>query len=283
MAWALWDCWWLRSHLSEGVAWMEGVLEAGDKLSSEERAKATYVLGASAFGLGDRERASSNFEISQRLFRDRGDLRGAALALAGVGTIAVEAGDLSRGEEMTREAWAVLQRLGDHFAAFEIAMFGLRYLLLAQGKFDEAVRLLEENVRWTRDSGNRTLLTVGLINLGMAQIEGGHNVPAKVALLESLKLARELGDISQVPWALELFASLAVAVGDAKRGAVLLGAADSGRRSMGLEIWSSESRRRNRTRQACLATLGEEGFASMFAEGTRMSVQEAIQLAGTLS
>jgi len=282
MAWALWDCWWLRSRLSESVAWMEGVLEAGDKLSPEERAEATYVLGASVFGLGDRERAISNFEISQRLFRDRGDRRGAALALAGVGTIAVEAGDLRRGEEMTREAWAVLQKMGDHFAAFEIAMFGLRYLLLAQGKFEEAIRLLEENVRWARDSGNRTLLTIGLINLGMAQIEAGRNVPAKAALLESLNLARELEDVSQVPWALDLFASLAVAVGDAKRGAVLLGAAEGGRRSQGLEIWSSEGRRRDRTRQVCLATLGEEGFASMFAEGTRMSVEDAIQLAAAL-
>ena len=204
------------------------------------------------------------------------------MALAGVGTIAVEAGDLRRGEEMTREAWAVLQKMGDHFAAFEIAMFGLRYLLLAQGKYDEAIGLLEENVRWARDSGNRTLLTIGLINLGMAEIEAGRNLPAKVALLESLNLARALGDVSQVPWALDLFASLAVAVGDAKRGAVLLGAAEGGRRSQGLEIWSSEGRRRDRTRQVCLATLGEEGFASMFAEGTRMSVEDAIQLAATL-
>src|SRR3989442_15987024 len=62
MAWALWACWWLRSRLSESVAWMEGVLGAGGKLSPAERAEAAYGVGASGFGLGGRERAVANFE-----------------------------------------------------------------------------------------------------------------------------------------------------------------------------------------------------------------------------
>lgn len=280
MGWALWNCWWLRSHLTEAVSWMNEVLATSETLTLEERAKATVVLGTSEVGLGDYEQGKRELRKAYDLYEELGDHHGMAGALAALG-FAVSMTDGSQGEDLVRQAVAMYRKLQDPWA-LSFAIFGLGRVLVIEGRSEEAIPLLEESVAWARGAGEKTMLAIALSTVGRARLGVGDLRGAKAASVESLQLAGSLGDRGVSAWALEGLAAVAVAAGDPSTGALLFGAAEGTRKSLGRATWVTEQQAYERTERELRAALGDAPFEATFGEGMKMALPDVRTLAAAL-
>jgi len=304
---ALWNCWWLRSRLPEGVSWMAEILAATDTLSVEERAVASLLLGLSASGLGDYKRGLSNLRQAYQLYRDLEDRLGMAGALAALGGTTAVTEDPAAGERMVREALAIFKELqgprgfvGSPVLAdplfYSYTLWGLTQALIMQGRGGEAVPLLEEAAAWAKESADKMALSVTVVHLGMARLDAGDVPGARSALIESLNLAldldfrtrmraslqRDTHSAAALAYALEALAALAMASSDHEKGALLLGAAQGVRKSIGMATWAPYRYMNERTERALRTALGDDGFRAKFSEGERMSPEDAATVAAAL-
>jgi len=304
---ALWNCWWLRSRLPEAASWMAEVLAAPDVLSVDERALASMLLGLSASGLGDYARGLLNLRQAYQLYRDLGDRVGVAGALAALGGVTAVTEDPADGERLVREALATFRELQGPKGIvrpssladplfYSYTMWGLTQALIMQGRGREAVPLLEEAAAWAKESADKMALSVTVVHLGMARLDAGDVPGARSALMETLKLARDLDRLTRtraslqpdphsaavLAYAFEALAALAVATADHEKGALLLGAAQGVRRSVGMATWAPYRYMNERTEVALRTMLGDDGFKTKFSEGVRMSPEDAATLAEAL-
>lgn len=278
MGQALWLFWWTRSLLPEAMVWMEEVLGFGEKLSTEERAMATMVLGVCAFTRGDYVRAVPNLRIAVALGRELGDVRGMATALMSLAVAVGLTEGATRGEEMAREAVAALRELDDAWG-IATALGGLGRILNLAGRSEEAVPVLEESVAGARELGPPVLIGLSLLNLGMAHLGVGDLEGARVMLRESLGLLARIGMREIMVGAVEALAAMSAQAGDPERGAVLFGAAEGVRSSVGALVWVPERPSHDRTEASLRQALGGEGFEARFAEGAALSIPEVLELA----
>jgi DNA-binding CsgD family transcriptional regulator len=98
-------------------------------------------------------------------------------------------------------------------------------------------------------------------------------------LRDGLRLWIELRDRHGISMALEFLAWVATARGRMSRGARLLGMAQASREAVGAVIFGMWQERHANSMAACQGSLGEQRFSAIFAEGTRMSPDEAAQFA----
>lgn len=284
MAWALWDSWWLRWYLPEAVAWTEEVLTAGDALSTEERMMATFVFGISSWALGDDANGLPRLRQAYALAQDLGDRAKIAAAQATLGAATARSGGFEEGEELVREALVTYRALGDPWATVYAAetVFGFSQVMRMQGRSEEALPLLEETVGWARGAGEVMMLQIALMNLGQARLGVSDPAGAQAALLESLKLAHDLGDHGGSPPTLNALAAVAVARGDPERGAMLLGAAEGARRSIGTTTWVRDWATHERTERELRKALGDDRFTTTFTKGMTLTIPDALRVASEL-
>jgi hypothetical protein len=97
---------------------------------------------------------------------------------------------------------------------------------------------------------------------------------------EGLAIFRELGDKGGIAQSLESLAGLAAVWGRGlERAARLWGAAAALREAIGAPLPPSEREKYEREVGAARAALGEEAFASAWAEGEAMTLEQAIAYA----
>jgi predicted ATPase len=278
MGQALWLFWWARSLLSEAVAWMEEVLSVGEKLSTEQRAMATLALGSSAFTQGDDVRAVLNLRTAVALGRELGDRRGMATALIALAAAVAQTEGATRAEAMAREAVDAFRASEDAWGVAS-ALGVLGRILNAAGRSEEAVPVLEESVADAREVGQRSLLGLSLLNLGLGRLGIGDLQGAGVTLRESLGLLAGAGNREIAAGAVEALAEVSAQAGDPETGAVLFGAAEGVRSSVGALVWAPERASHDRTETSLRTALGAERFEARFAEGAALSIPEALELA----
>jgi hypothetical protein len=105
----------------------------------------------------------------------------------------------------------------------------------------------------------------------------------KMFLAKSLPLLREAGRKAPIALSLRLFARLALGEEKPERAARLLGAAEVLRESAGVQLKSHlpprERERYSRDLAAARASLGEEVFASEWAAGSALALEQAVAYA----
>jgi non-specific serine/threonine protein kinase len=115
LAGALTWFWWPRGHTKEGRDWLELALSRGDAVGPSLRAKVLHGAGFLACYQTDILRAEELFTQEVTLCREAGDVSGLALALAGLGMTAWDAGDERGADEHITEALALARRSGDRW------------------------------------------------------------------------------------------------------------------------------------------------------------------------
>lgn len=261
-------------------------------MSGAQRAERDSLTTTAAY-----ERGLLNLRQAYKFYRDLGDRLGATGALAALGgTIAVTE-DPARGERMLREALATFRELqGSEGFAYSYTFWGLTQALITQGRGGEAVPLLEEAAAWAKASADKMTLSVTVVHLGMARLDAGDISGARSALIEAIQLARDLDrhdrtraslprdthSAAALAYALEALAALAVATGNHEKGALLLGAANGVRQSVGSATWAPYRHMNERTEHALRDALGDDRFRTEFSEGMRMSPEDAATVAASL-
>jgi predicted ATPase len=270
----LWPMWWGGSRFDEGKGWMQAALQR-PSISPFGRAQALCIEGVLAFGQGDYERGEPALQEALTLHSALGDDIRRAMDAVQLGVI-LAMRDPVAAERVERDAVAVLRERGPRWQ-YAFGLFTLGRVLIMNGRHADALPLLEESVGLIRAPAPHPLLSYAVLNLGWAHLGLGNLDGARAAFLRALSEATS-GDEQAKARALDALA--AVAVQDQPRvGAVLFGAADHVRRTVGLGVWITDRPIHARTEAALRSALGDPAFDEAVEEGEGRAWQDLYDLA----
>ncbi|RPJ25060.1 MAG: tetratricopeptide repeat protein [Chloroflexi bacterium] len=231
---------------------------------------------------GDYPAAKISYEAALALLQEIGDKRELAALTTSLGNVTQYMGDYATARRYQEESVALFRDLGDKFGLF-IALNNLGIVLEGQGDTSAARRYYEESIATARELGEKNLVAYALNGLAHVLYLEDDPVEASRNYRESLLVSQEIGEKRCIAYCLEGFAKLAAHYGNASRAAQLLGAAESLRHAIGAPLIPAE---RDELDQDILATrdqLDERIFEVEFAEGRRMTVEQAVEYALNVS
>jgi tetratricopeptide (TPR) repeat protein len=201
------------------------------------------------------------------------------LSLKGLGA-AIERFDYSAARPILEESIAIWRNVGVKEGLAD-ALNQLGTVAHGQKEDEHAVALYEESLRLYREMENKSEIAMVLFNLGSIVISQGNHKKALRLFLEGLTLAQESGDEHNFVNNLAGLGWVAGSLGKAKRAALLLGAAESWRTSVGenLSAWPYVIADYDRWEATARAQLDEETFAAVYAEGRAMTLEQALKYA----
>jgi predicted ATPase/DNA-binding XRE family transcriptional regulator len=276
---ALWRFWDMRGHLSEGRRWLETLLSRPHHGEAErERAMALRSLGYLATLQGDATNASAILSESEELWRKLGDRAGLAQVLLLKGMlVGWVRGELQAAASLLEESLALARTDGPAFVVY-LALMRMSEVASDRSDFALAETLLTESLWLARQAGDRWGTAHALLCVGLLAIQQGDAQTAAEALLQSVELRRDLRDERGVVTSIEALAGL-MADREPKRAAQLFGAAHSWRGTAGSPGFGPIGSLRERGVAAARYELGQTAFASAWAAGLSMSVEDAIACA----
>ena len=276
IGWEIHRFWSVRGHSGEGRRWMERALARPDELPDGTRARALYVVSMLSYVRGEADRTVDAVEQSIAASRAAGDSEALATALLGRGLTSLSGGDLDSAGKILLEALAMMRGQDDRSGA-ALGLVGLAQVALARGDFDRAAESLAEAEGLTRSGGDWFTLTAVLSSQALAARLRGDEARTATLLRESIGLAGTLGDAWHVVYGATGLAGVAARQGRAEHAARLLGAVETLRETMGVDVPSPAWRALN---ERDLADVREqvdaETFDAAWAEGRAMTLEEAV-------
>ena len=191
LAGALWQFWDYGGHRREGLDWLERLLAAPGAASPAVRAQALHAAGRLAEEVGAPDASIARHEASLAIYRELGDLRGAAAALRGIALAVGSQGGHDRASSLLQEAVGVLRELDDP-ALLASTLMNLGCSLSLHGDPQRSTGLFEEALSLRREIGDALGTALCLINLGERAAADGDLAGARVRLDEAAAIARRL-------------------------------------------------------------------------------------------
>jgi predicted ATPase len=185
---------------------------------------------------GDLDGAEARFGPALGAAQEVGLLTEAAFARAGLGLVAQRRGDAEHARQQCEQALALLRRSSSRHPLGVFLLHRLGTVAQQQGDLEHAVAMNHEVLEQARAHGLPLLLAVALE--GLAGIGG--------------------------------------AAGDPELSAVMLGVAATVRRIAGMPLPPGQRAEVDRITRVARQALGEEGFASAFARGEAVPMEEAV-------
>jgi predicted ATPase len=307
--------WNRRGLYREGRQRLAAALAAAPAARASARARALSEAGNLAFWQADLDDAEQLGREALALAREHGDRSGSGYALNLLGMIAGTRSDHTA-EELYEESLAEYEAAGDETGRL-LPLQNLASNALARGDNERAISLLRERVAGTRGRDTYSLaLAIGLLGFALAangeseearqsfeesleicRLHGFSRAEAEVLggladlmrttspsraledYRESIELAWEMGYLAQVADCLRGIAAIALAGGDARDAATLLGV------FAGLDerIIPSLSQKDKEELDAAPAQarelLGNDAFDAAWAQGGGLSVDQAVEFA----
>lgn len=228
---------------------------------------------------GDPARAETLYQEALLLYQKAGNDLGVAASLI---QSALLLWWLSRTDAMIvqtihhrlQEAESIVTRLGSR--RWMQLSFSLAALVaLSEGQTDTADRLAQESLAMARKSGNQWSIAWGLHIRGRIEAQRGDLTAARSWYQQSLALTLELGDKFVTPVNLEGLAGVLVAQGELTWAVQLWGAAEALREAMGTSVPPVDRVGYERVVATARVQLGEQAFATAWAEGRTMTPEQA--------
>ena len=227
---------------------------------------------------GDYARATTLLEEALALFRELAHRSGIAITLRHLGLVAQAQGDLARARALYEESQDLFQELGDNDDLVYVYWY-LGRLALYEGDAAVAAALLENGLQLAYTVGNKSLIAWVLQTLASAARYRANYETARSLLIESLTLARQAGEKEVIADALIGFAALAAAQEQAERAARLFGAVERLYETMNLILLPVIRAEYDRNVSAARAQMNEAAFATAWANGRAMTLDQAIAAA----
>jgi predicted ATPase/DNA-binding XRE family transcriptional regulator len=283
LALSLYDFWQQRGHLTEGSDWLTDALahqKVGMLTAADRKFRATALNGLGTFRAwqGDFDSAQRCHEESVLLFREIGDRAGLAEALSTYAMLFILRGDYGRAGPPLEEGLALSRELRNTNLIAQCLLF-LGNLAYSQGHVQQAGAFWEESLVLRRAERNQWHIAVVLAFLAMVALDQEDDARARGQLVESLTVLRELGDRWQTAHTLEVFAGLAAMQGHLLRAAHIFGAAQAFRESLSAPMLLFQRHFNERGVAALRAQLDPDTLAAAWAEGRKMSLEQAIAYA----
>ena len=277
LAGAIWRFWWLHGHIREGCDQL-GLFLSLTPIADDVRVK--MLSGAAQLNRlkGNRELARSYSEEELHLARSIGDKKNAALALQRLGFLRLDDGDLAEARSLLEAGLQFALELSDK-QVLAMLYNGVGELARLQMDFDRAAEFYLKALAFNRQAGDRVRQTTNLINLGATALAQADLETAAVFYHEGLVIASNMADMNGTLYCLEGIAGSSWATKKPETAAVLLGAADAQRTINNLLIEPADRLLYEQSLRRVRDALTEEEFTRLFAEGSRMRLNDAVVLA----
>lgn len=282
MAWELWLYWWLRGHHDHGRRFAEGVLEHSEQLPSLAHGRAALAAATMAFAMDDVAAAGRWWTRAHE--QAQGNLVTLSNAVAGLGLVALVAGDLPAARRSFAEAIVHAEEAGDEVEwTWALAHVWLGTVALLDGEADEAVRWIEQGLGSARRREDRLTSYIALFNLVQVEVGRGNHAAARRHLEEGTRLSLETGDQANLAYLLDAGAVLAAAAGQHARVPLLLGAAQAIRETLGARgygYYRADARAIDDAAAQARTHLGRDRFDDALDTGRSFTTDEAAALLG---
>jgi predicted ATPase/DNA-binding SARP family transcriptional activator/DNA-binding CsgD family transcriptional regulator len=271
---------WDAHSPAEGRRWFEKGLARSGRSNTAVRARALNEAGFIAVYEGD-PKGMALLEESLALYKELGDLSGAALSISNLGHAIVHSGDRARMVLLRDEVEALLSEPLDKRVRAHLLHF-LGFAAGVEEDFEQMRVRIEESLALLRELGDVRNIASHLPILGMVVLIHGKDFERASELFEEgLTLQRELKYKSAIFFDLLGMAAVAALRGRLVRAAKLFGASEAVREDIGLAV--SPLNDSYYDYDGYLATtragLSEEEFDAAFSEGRAMSPEQAIEYA----
>jgi predicted ATPase/DNA-binding SARP family transcriptional activator len=267
---------WRIDRRAEGSRWIHRVLEAAPA-SADLRAQALRGAAWLALLAGRHDEARSFARECMAI----GDRVESPLyhgwALHALGVVELFAGDSGAAVTLLQEAEPHLRAAGD-LAWLGSMLNDLGNCLLHAGDPEGARARVEEAVAVARGTEDPWMLGMYAESLAQVAFSMGDRAAARSHWMESLRFAAEFRNRYIVNYCLIGLARLALADVRPERCLRLLGAAAENGQRMGLAVEPPIRRALSETREGAERLLGPEAAALAWAEGQRLSLDQAIAL-----
>ena len=315
---ALFRYWEMREQFTEARMRMESILNLAGTSYSKERARICHFLGAltatqgdfaassrfleralsisqalnddwsiatslNALAVADRDRgdyvaAQDNFEASLSCWRKIGDKLAAARCLHNLANVAKIRRDYPRAQVALMESIQIFTELGDRSgAAWSLNQQG--DLTHEQGDNRGAYVIYEKALEVFREVGETWGVARSLSDMASIDCEDGNYSSAQASYRESLENFLSLGHRRGIARVLEGLACLALAKGDGYRALLAASVGAKLRQIIGAPLPPAEQKRLDERLLAAWESLSEADGKSAWAEGQKMTLEDAIKIA----
>ena len=228
-----------------------------------------------AWSQGDLTRATAYAQEGLSLARKLGDTSLIATTLSALSGIANRQGNLTLATALTQETLALAQKLGDK-SLIATATQNLGYLAAQEGMLSQASAYAQEALSLFRQLGDKTFITAALHSLGYLALLQGNTAQAAKSYQEGLSLSEEIGNDMQMSWHLIGFAEVAEKEGHSLKSCRLLSVAET-KFDVTIHMNTTERAAYDDLVQRVRTQLGENVFATQWAQGRMMTPQEALK------
>lgn len=276
ICWSLWLAWWMGGRFREGQRWITQALEF--PLSPYAKTRGYLVRAVMLYAQSHFEEALTWWTRGAESARETNDRYGEAGGLGGIGLATMSMGDLARAEQNLRAALEICEEIEEAWLG-SLTSIWLGTLLLVTGHAEQSVPVFEGATARARDRGDRLVIYVGLFNLASAALALGQEARAESLFRESVALSQETRDAANLSFALDGLAVVEGRRGDARRSALLLGAAEAMRNASEGRVYHyylPDDALRERTQLEAEGDLGQEIFEKIWAQGASMSLDDAV-------
>jgi predicted ATPase len=237
LLWATWRFWWLHGYIGELARLMDKLLANAGGLSPHQHARALAGTGFTLFVGGDPGRAQSLLEQSLPLYRQSGDVLGAALVSAALGHLQAAQGEDAQASQLLERTLSQLMEADSadlvpqlrtlHLFNLALVSNFLGQIRLGDGDYQRAGQLFNDGLAIARRAGDRFTILISLYDLALTRQACRDQLGAAALLRDGVCLAMESGDKSSAAYYLEALSQVASAQDRPERAVVLLSAAEA--------------------------------------------------------
>jgi predicted ATPase/DNA-binding SARP family transcriptional activator len=274
----LWP-WCLHSmHWSDGLAWMNKVLEQADRENaSAALGRALIGAGLLAYAIQDLARAEALMQAAERVWAQRSDPRYLALVHENLGQLAIHLGDpdaaLAHAESSVHHA----RLSGDAYVQAFVLSTALGFVHAFRGEPERADGYCAEAQRLAHEHHYPFGVLVASFSRAMTALMSGDLKSAARHVLPAVLAMRAVDNPWFVPRLLFVSAAVAADSGDLTRAARLLGASEAMQiAARGGRLLGVEQPYFDRVAASVRAALAAEAFAAAWQAGGGLGLERAL-------
>lgn len=259
----------------------EGLRLAQGREDKAAIASVLVELGLVARRQGEYLLATGYFEQSLEIYRQLGELRWVGFMLNNLGLIARAQGDLAAAAATLSEAFALMQNVKDRYG-MALVSANLGVTELSRESLHQAEALCERSLNLFEELQDRSGIAHASYNLGLVALSRGQYARAATLIVESLTQRLALQESYGIAECLEALARIALAGRQNSLSAMLYASAAATRDAIGAPLPPLE-RERDERDLAVLRSRLQAGYHDRLAEGARLTVAQAADLARSVA
>jgi tetratricopeptide (TPR) repeat protein len=282
--------WWLHSHFGEAGAWFKRLLAVGGRASPHVRAKLLLGAGVFSWSVSDHEQAKERLTEARRIAEETNAPRMKAWALFYLMNNELFRLNIDAARTYGEQSLRIFRNAG--------ALLGVSFVTYVQTLTDfvdlwrnnkwtpevaeDLMSKLEPMLAGAQQLGDRNLLGHVLESLGRYALDAGRIDEASAHLSEAVRAFDTLGNPVNLARTLDHVALLAIKANRPAAAIRLLGATTTLRQHVGVSARLIEQVIFDEILDTARKNLTPDRFKDAWAEGTRMTRDQAVQHARTI-